>query len=130
MSSLTFQKPAAPGQWLRLYKLYRTAFPASERKPFSMIVKMYRRGKTDLWCISRDGVFVGLAATINGEDLILLDYFAVEQNIRGQGVGSEALRALQKIYSGKGLFVEIESPYDDSPNRAERQRRQLGRLPR
>ena len=123
MFHVSLKRPAGPGRWLRLYRLYRGAFPASERKPFGIIYKMYRRGKTDLWCLERDGEFAGLAATINSERLVLLDYFAVERRLRGQGIGSAAMEALQARYSGRGLFVEIESTRENAPNRSEREKR-------
>lgn len=117
---LTIEKPTGIAQWGKLYRLYRSAFPRSERKPFFMILRMYRRGKTDLWCIGADGAFAGLAATINGEDTILLDYFAVEDTCRGKGVGSAALKELRRRYAGKGLFVEIESVYEATPDQEQR----------
>lgn len=120
---VTLKKPGGIARWWRLYRLYLAAFPPSERKPFGMIVKMYRAGKTDVWCVEKDGEFAGLAMTINGEGLILLDYFAVEKDRRGKGIGAAALDALQAVYAGKGLFVEIESTGENAPNRAERERR-------
>lgn len=120
---ITLSKPHTPGHWWQLYRLYHAAFPASERKPISMILKMYRRGKTDIWCLQSAGRFLGLAITINSPDTILLDYFAIAQPCRGQGAGSEALAVLRKHYRGKGLFVEIESPYEDGPDQALRRRR-------
>lgn len=123
MMELSLLRPARPSQWRKLYRLYRSAFPAAERKPFWIIMKMFRKGKTDVWCIERDGKFVGLAATINGEELILLDYFAVDPACRGAGIGSAALGKLLEIYAGKGLFVEIESTGGTAPNREERERR-------
>ena len=109
MPDVRLRKIRGVYDWLRLYRLYREAFPASERKPFAIIVKMYRQGKTDLWCVTKECRFAGMAATINGDDLILLDYFAVMKSLRGQGVGSEVMALLQEQYRDKGLFVEIES---------------------
>ena len=43
-----------------IFALYRSAFPASERKPFSVIVKMARRGRVDLWTFRWSGRFVRL----------------------------------------------------------------------
>jgi len=34
------------------------SFPRCERKPFSMIVSMHRRGKTDVWLANKDGHFI------------------------------------------------------------------------
>lgn len=120
---LRLEKPAGLFRWMELYRLYRAAFPASERKPFSLIVRMYRRGKTDVWRVAEDGRFLGLAMTINGPDVILLDYFAMEPRSRGRGAGSAALGLLSEHYRDKGLFVEIESPYEDGPDRSLRLRR-------
>ena len=114
------QKISGPLQWLRVYKLYRSAFPRSERKPFSMIVKMCQRGKTDVWVLMDGCFFAGFATTINDESLILLDYLAVPGDSRGRGYGTAMLETLKAAYPGKGLFVEIESPFEDVPNRRER----------
>lgn len=123
MAQLTLRKPGSIRHWLRLYRLYLSAFPAAERKPFSVIVRMYRAGKTDVWCICRDNHVVGMVSTVNGRDQVLLDYFAVDSTCRNQRIGSEALAMVQQIYARQGLFVEIESTREDGPNHAERLRR-------
>jgi GNAT superfamily N-acetyltransferase len=92
-----------------MHWLYLRSFPAAERKPFSIIRKMHRQRRTDVWRILGDGKFVGFATTVNGDDKILLDYLAVHPSCRGQGVGSAAMKLLLDRYRGKGLFVEIES---------------------
>lgn len=123
MTKLSLQKPANPLHWLRLYRLYLSAFPAEERKPFSIIYRMYRRGSTDVWRICRDSRMVGMATTVNGDNLVLLDYFAVDGKLRGQGIGSEALEMLQQTYAHVGLFGEIESTREAVPERELRLRR-------
>ena len=110
-------------QWLRIYCLYRLAFPRYERKPFSIICSMWKKGKTDVWYFESGGRFAGFATTINDSELILLDYLAVSKHMRGQGIGSRILSGLKEAYAGKGLFVEIESAYEAVPNREERVRR-------
>lgn len=116
-------RPAGHELWLKLYRLYLSAFPAAERKPWAMIRKMYRTGKTDIWCLMKAGHFVGLAITINGPDTILLDYFAIEKRHRGQGVGTAALQAIMARYADKGFFLEIESTGESAPNQPQRLRR-------
>ena len=117
------KKPEGVCRWLQLYRLYMEAFPASERKPIGVILRMYRKGKVDIWCLERGGEFVGLASTINGEPLTLLDYFAVRKGCRGQGVGAAALRQLLERYSPGGMFLEIETTAENAPNQAQRERR-------
>lgn len=121
--NIELRKPKGHKNWLQLYLVYLGAFPAAERKPWGMIRKMYRRGKTDIWCLMRGNSFVGLAITINGADVILLDYFAVKKSCRGQGVGTAALKAILACYAGKGFFLEIENTMEEAPNQAQRLRR-------
>jgi len=110
-------------QWIRIYRLYQSAFPASEKKPFSMIVSMHKKGKSDVWYCEKDGKFAGLVITINGADKILIDYLAVNGKRRGQGLGSGILQAMRQIYAGKGVFLEIEIVDENAENYEERKRR-------
>lgn len=123
MGQVNLEKPRGFFRWLQIWGLYRTAFPASEQKPFGIIVKMYRQGRADIWCVEHGGRFAGFAATVNGGDLILLDYFAVSKAKRGRGIGSAALAKLQQIYADKGLFVEIETTRAGVPDREKRLKR-------
>ena len=107
----------------QVFFLYRTAFPRNERKPFSRITSMAKAGRADLWTIRMDGRFAGLAATVNGPDIVLLDYFAVKRSLRGRGVGSAALLQLEKQYEDRGFFVEIESTLEEADNRGQREKR-------
>ena len=120
---LELKKPTGHKMWLRLYRLYLAAFPAAERKPWQMIRKMHRLGKTDIWCVMQERKFCGLAITINSPEVILLDYFAIAKNCRGQGIGTNALKAFVEKYAGKGFFLEIESTLEDSRDKEVRLRR-------
>lgn len=120
---LNYDKPRGLLQWARIYQLYQKAFPASEKKPFAMIVKMHRKGASDVWYFTRNGRFAGLIITINGREQVLLDYLAVEEHQRGTGIGSEILRLMKEQYPDKGVFLEIESVYEPCDNREQRLRR-------
>ncbi|MBQ8010117.1 MAG: GNAT family N-acetyltransferase [Oscillospiraceae bacterium] len=109
--------------WCRIWRLYLQAFPACERKPFAMILRMCRQGYADVWVIEQPRRFSGLAITMKADDLVLLDYFAVSPKVRGGGIGSMALRTLQRMYEGKRFFLEIESTFADAEDLPERQRR-------
>ena len=112
---VTLRKPASPLDWLRIRLLYRRAFPRYERKPFQIIRRMHKEGRTDVWLAEQDGHFAGLATTINCDAVILLDYLAVHEKRRDKGVGSAMLQALLTLYEGRGLFVEIEAADRDDP---------------
>ena len=88
-----------------------------------MIRKMHRKGASDVWRFTRNGKFAGIIITINGENHILLDYLAVDQKQRGTGIGTEILQLMRKHYAGKGVFLEIESVFEDCDNKEQRVRR-------
>lgn len=120
---LHYAAPRGLKQWAEVYQLYQKAFPASEKKPFSVIIKKFREGKSHIWRFTRQGKFAGIVITINGENHILIDYLAVDRKQRGTGVGSEILMLMRSQYAGKGVFLEIESIYEECDNKAERIRR-------
>lgn len=120
---MDIKNPKGWVEWLRIYRLYQSAFPASEKKPFSMIRAMQKKGKSDIWYCEENGKFAGLVITINGPDIILLDYLAVATKRRGQGIGSKMLKKMREKYSGKGVFLEIEIVDESAENFKERKRR-------
>ena len=89
--------------------LYMRAFPKAERKPFQLMVKKQAEGTMELLSIEEENRFLGLAIFAHDKDIALLDYFAITDEMRGQGIGSRAIKALQKIYSGKRFVLEIET---------------------
>lgn len=120
---MNFHKPNNIFEYMRLFALYNRAFPISEKKPISMILKMEKCGATDVWYFEEGGEFLGLAITINSPELILVDYFAVSKKLRGRGNGERMLKALISHYTGKGVFLEIERLYENAKNYSDRVRR-------
>ncbi len=105
-------------------KLYKTAFPRSERKPFFLICKKQKEGWVEILSIeSDDGEFLGLAILVFQGDLALLDYFAIAPEKRGGGIGGEAFELLKARCKDKRFFLEIEDVRAESANAEERQRR-------
>lgn len=123
MESITLSPPAGLDQWVQLYCLYRRSFPRSERKPFNIILKKYRSGSTDIWCILQNGKFLGFAATMNSPGLIMLDYLVISPNYRGRGIGTAALMQILKRYADREFLLEIESPFEPGPDQLLRQKR-------
>ena len=120
---MDIKKPSGLLEWLRIYCLYQSAFPANEKKPFSMIRSMQKKGNSDVWYCVEKGKFAGLVITINGPDKVLLDYLAVTAKRRGQGIGSQILKKMREQYVGKGVFLEIEIVDKAAENYEERKRR-------
>lgn len=105
--------------------LYMRAFPPAERKPFALIRRKCIKGDVEILAIeTADGAFAGEAITVKCGALVLVDYLAVSEEMRGRGVGSAALRLLRERYTGKRLFLEIESTKEENaPNAEQREKR-------
>lgn len=104
-------------------RLYAAAFPAAERKPFSLIRRQVRRGLMELLVIADAEQPVGFAVTARAGEVVLIDYLAISDSCRSRGYGSAALRLLTGRYAGCALFLEVEA----SDNRAENQAQRIAR---
>ncbi len=112
------------GYFDRVMNLYDTAFPADEKKPWQMILDKRREGFTEIYAIvSDDGEFLGEMIAVKSENIVLLDYFAISPDHRGNGIGSEALKLLFDKYSGSRVVIEIESCYVPCGNSEQRKKR-------
>ena len=116
-------EPAKPNEMTLVKTLYRSAFPKEERKPFWLIRKRAKQGSMEILTVSNDNCFAGLVITVLYRNLLLVDYFAISPEARGQGIGSQALKAICDRYQGKHLFLEIEKPREDAKNQAQRLQR-------
>lgn len=105
-------------------ELYKEAFPAAERKPFSLMRKKCGEGTAELLSLEGErGEFQGMAFVVWYQDMVLLDYFAISAKLRGSGVGSEAFRLLRQRYLGKRFFLEIERTGIEAENVGQRLKR-------
>ena len=125
MEHLMLSPPKGLWIWLRLYVLYRTSFPPAERKPFLTILKKYRSGSTDVWCIRQGRHFLGFASTMNSPHMVMLDYLVISKKRRGTGIGTEAMKQLMARYSDRALLLEIESPYEPGDDQILRRKRKV-----
>lgn len=120
-SKICFADAKSSEQIEKIQKLYFTAFPENERKPFSLILKLREQGYFDILAIeSEKGVFLGEAIVIRWQNILLLDYFAIAPEYRGKKIGSKALRLLQKKYKNSVFILEIESTKVECENKEQR----------
>lgn len=106
-------------------EIYREAFPAVERKPFTMLVDAQKKGNVEILMITQGDKESVLGEIILARcaDVVLLDYFAVAPAFRGHGIGAQALGELQKRCRGERLVLEIESTKVDAKNLGQRRSR-------
>jgi len=113
-------------EFIKILGIYHEAFPAEERKPFSMLLKMRRQGNSEMLVIhdKQTGKAVGLAFTMTGEKLVVLDYLAIDKKHRSDGYGSALLSEFRMRYEGRTVLIEIETPDENAENNEQRIRRE------
>ena len=112
-------KPKSP-DFCKVRQLYMRAFPDDERAPFLMLTLKAGKKGVDFWSVSRDGEWAGMLYIVNHRDLSYVFYLAVSEEFRGQGVGSAILKAAQKLYKGRRLFLAIELLDENAENYEQR----------
>ena len=90
-----------------IQNLYEAAFPANERKPFALIQEKVKSGQMEILAFEEEENFIGMAMVMMDEDFILIDYFAMKKEKRGEGYGSRAICMLRNYYAKKRIFLEI-----------------------
>ncbi|WP_336785508.1 GNAT family N-acetyltransferase [Paenibacillus sp. MMO-177] len=101
--------------WPLAKKLYEQSFPKEGRKPDAIINGMFRKMPCFFHTLSEDGTVdaMALSGLTGGGKILLIDYIAVSEQRRGEGIGSQLIQAItewaQKVMFLDGLLIEVES---------------------
>ena len=108
---MVYLKEASSADLKAIKRLYKDAFPRLERKSFRLIRKKVKQGYSKILSVKNDGVFCGLIITAYYDSIMLVDYFAISKDMRGNSIGTMALQELLKTFSKDyRIFLEIELP--------------------
>lgn len=104
-------------------RLYESAFPDAERIPWKELLRLAETMPLDFGAHFLDGRFVGLTIVYPRKDFDWFWYFAVEEELRGRGLGQEILSGLLGKLGGRTLILDMESPEQECENAEQRRRR-------
>ena len=95
-----------------IYDAYmHEAFPPAELKPLAVMLRLMERGRYLCYGYYRNGRRAAYAFFYRHDSrVLLLDYFAVTPELRGRGVGSAFLAALDAVLGGVCILGEVEMP--------------------
>ena len=108
-----------------LRRLYETAFPAEEQIPYDDLIPLLDAMDIDYTAYYDGEMLVGLTMVLRLPRYNWWWYFAVRDELRGQGYGQSILTSVLDKYRDERPFIlDIESPYQpDAPNPEQRRRR-------
>lgn len=118
-------KTATPELYPFLETLYIDSFPPEERRPFSYLIQCTSQKKAQMLYLydEEKDLPIGMAFTLEYEDMVLLDYFAISSHYRNKGYGATALTLLKELFADHRFFLEIELPDETAPDNQLRLRR-------
>lgn len=106
-----------------LRQLYEEAFPKEERIPYEDLARLMAVMPINMSAWYDGDAFVGLTMVLERPDVCWFWYFAVREDLRGNGYGQQILNAIKELYADRPLILDIESPRQPSGNLPQRRRR-------
>ena len=86
-------------------------FAEDERKPLSSMKESWEKGNYDCYGLFEGEEILGYAFFVSNGDNCLLDYFAIKEDRRNEGLGSIFLKRLAAcMEKEKCVIVEVEDP--------------------
>ena len=96
-------------QITRIYNEYMVFdFPKDELKPLAHILSMVEDGTCTFYALKEDGRVLSYFSVCQNGNGLLVDYLAVNPELRGQGIGSRMLDFLKSIAEDKFIIIECE----------------------
>ena len=116
--------------------LYESAFPKEEQIPWKDLMRLMKTMSLDFTVYYEDcdafaeansaaesSRLLGLTIVYPRKQFNWFWYFAVPEELRGQGIGQRILLQLIEKYSGQSMILDMESPEQVCENSEQRKRR-------
>lgn len=95
-----------------VYELFVKAFPLAELRPYEMMKDLLEQDQFVIYSYKKENQIKGALIVWEFDDFIYLENFAIDESLRGQGIGSYFLEEVKKIYSNQLIVLEVEEPID------------------
>ena len=119
MSKIKLKNIAFCEQLLKdVRNLYIKSFPPEERRGWNDIKKLISQGDSpyNIKVIEQNETFVGFISWWKFDEFCYIEHFAIDEQLRGAGIGSSALKAFAE--ESCAIVLEVELP--DSNEMAKR----------
>jgi GNAT superfamily N-acetyltransferase len=108
------------GEYKKIKSLYYNAFPIHERTPLFILLRKRKLKNVAFYCIYNYQEWIGFIYLIHNKNLLLIQYFAINDNFRSKGYGEEVISKIKNMYNGYRIILGIEK--NDSKSKNDEQR--------
>ena len=108
----------------KIKQLYETAFPEGEQIPWKDLMRLVEDMPLDFTAYYNGEKFIGFTIVYPRKSINWFWYFAVCEELRGNGYGQKILTQMIEHYKGQSFVLDMESPTQVSENIDQRKRRQ------
>lgn len=117
-----YQNPMPDEKFSRLFSIMERSFPPEEHGTAAQHHAEFSRREFHCLCYEPYGAPAGFMSyySFAEENVVFLEHFAVDQELRGNGVGSGLMRYFKEIASPALIVLEVEPP------KGEPERRRIG----
>lgn len=103
--------------------LYTTAFPKEEQLPWPVVRLLAALGRLQVDCYLADDVFCGFTVSAATEQVLFVLFFAVTEEMRGNGCGSAILQLRRAEDLQREIVLNVEHLDPMAENAAQRVQR-------
>ncbi|MCR5361865.1 MAG: GNAT family N-acetyltransferase [Bacteroidales bacterium] len=107
----------------KIKQLYETAFPEDEQIPWNDLMRLIGEMSLDFTAYYDGEEFIGFTIVYPRQTFNWYWYFAVREELRGNGYGQRILTRLIEKYEGQTCVLDMESPTQECENIGQRKRR-------
>jgi GNAT superfamily N-acetyltransferase len=99
----------------QIQNIYTEAFPIDERRDLEGLKKQISNPLVKIHKITFNDQLAGLIIIWNLETFSFIEHFAIEQTMRGKGIGSVVINQIR--HHLKSIIIEVELPFTDLAGR-------------
>lgn len=118
--NITYRRWKAVPDKAIVKKLYRSAFPKEEQMPWWLLWLFSLREDMGVTAYYDGDAFCGMTVTVGVEEYLFVLFFAVAEERRGKGYGSEILTLLKRENPRRPIVLNVEPLDEQAENAAQR----------
>lgn len=99
------------------YALFQKAFVPAELRPYEKMKPLFEQAQFVIYGYKNEDKLVAALIVWELENCIFLENFAVDESLRGQGLGGRVLEDVKVKYPEYSIVLEVEEPVDEMSQR-------------